>query len=101
MLDAAVSFLEKEVNLYLMRRTGTDVVKVQAGPLADDSGKWAVADNSIRLALVNVEEERVMRSQVPERVFRNGSQVVREPDLKLNLPLVSAVRHDTRYEQAL
>ena len=100
MVDSAVKFLAGEVNLYLKRRTASDLVKVVPGGLADDSGKWAVAEGSIGLALVNVEEERVLRAQVPDRVLVNGSQVVVQPELKLNLHLVFAARH-SNYEHAL
>lgn len=100
MIDSALKFLAEEVNLYLMRRTASGLIQVVPGGLVDDTGKWAVADGSIGLALVNVEEERIMRSQVPERVLLNGSQVVREPDLKLNLQVVFAVRH-SKYDHAL
>lgn len=100
MIDAAVSFLAGEVNLYLKRRTASDVVKVVPGGLVDDSGKWGVAEGSIGLALVNIEEERVLRSQTPARVLVNGSHVVQQPELKINLQLLFAVRH-SKYEHAL
>lgn len=100
MLDCAVKFLADEVNLYLKRRTASDVVKVVPGGLADEKGNWAVKPGCIGLALVNVEEERVLRAQVPERKYAHGSQVVLQPELKLNLQLVFAARHST-YEHAL
>ncbi len=100
MLDSAVKFLADEVNLYLKRQTASDLIKVVPKGLAADDGKWAVDEGSIGLALVNVEEERVMRAQVPERVFLNGNHVVLEPQLKLNLQLVFAARHST-YGHAL
>ena len=100
MLDSAVTFLADEVTLYLKRQTASDVVKVVPGGLADDAGKWAVAEGNIGLALVNVEEDRVMRDQVPERVFVNGSHVTLEPNLKLNLHLMFAARH-SKYQHAL
>ncbi len=90
MIDSAVKFLSDEVNLYLKRRSS--VVQVIPGSLTDDAGKWAVTEGAIGLSLVNVDEERTMRSQVPERVFRNGSHIVRPPELKLNLQVVFAVR---------
>jgi hypothetical protein len=100
MIDSAVKFLAREVTLYLMRQTASDLIKVVPGGLADDSGKWAVAESSIGLALVNVEEERMLRSPVPDRVFVNGNHVIVQPDLKVNLHLVFAVRHGA-YEHAL
>ena len=52
------------------------------------------------LALVNVEEERVLREQLPERVFLNGNHVLLEPHVKLNLHLIFAARH-SKYQHAL
>jgi len=92
MLDSTVKFLADEVNQYLQRRTASSVVQVVPGGLADDAGKWAVKEGAIGLALVNVEEERALRSQLPDRVFLNGSHIVRPPELKLNLHVVFAVR---------
>lgn len=100
MLDSAVTFLADEVNLYLRRQTASDVVKVVPGGLADDAGRWAVAEGNIGLALVNVEEDRVMRDQVRERVFLNGNHVTLEPNLKLNLHVMFAARHN-KYQHAL
>ena len=92
------------MNQYLIRRTSLDPnvegVHVLPGGIADDAGKWAVADRSVGLALVNVEEERVLRLQVPERHFINGNHVIQQPDVKLNLILVFAARH-SNYEHAL
>jgi hypothetical protein len=100
MVDSAVKFLASELTLYLKRRTASDLVKVVPGGLADDSGKWAVAEGSVGLALVNVEEERVLRAQVPDRFLVNGSHVVVQPELQLNLHLIFAARHNS-YEHAL
>lgn len=92
MLDAAVRFLADEVNSYLQRQTASSVVQVVPGGLVDDAGKWAIKEGSLGLALVNVEEERVLRSQVPDRILRNGSHIVQSPELKLNLQVVFAAR---------
>lgn len=100
MLDAAVRFLADEVTMYLKRQTASDLVKVAPGGLVDENGKWAVADGTVGLALVSVDEERVLRSQVPDRVYLNGSHVVVEPELKLNLQVVFASRHHS-YDHAL
>jgi hypothetical protein len=99
MLDSAVYFLATEVNAYL-KRMAVDVVEVVPGGLANDTGTWAVADNKIGLAVVNVEEERTLRTQAPERVLVNGNYVVRPADLKLNLIVVFAVRH-AKYDHTL
>ena len=100
MLDIALKFLGKEINSYLLGRTGSTFGAVEVGRLVDDTGKWAVPEDHVGAALVNVEEERTLRSQRPETVFTNGTQVVLEPALKLNLHVLFAA-HFQRYDHAL
>jgi hypothetical protein len=98
-LDSAVYFLANEVNAYL-KRLAVDVVSVVPGGLANDNGTWAIPDNTIGLAVVNVEEERTLRTQTPERILVNGNHVVLPAELKLNLNVVFAVRH-AKYDHTL
>jgi hypothetical protein len=100
MLDVALKFLAKELNSYLLSRTGSSFGEVEIGRLVDDTGKWAVKEDHLGAALVNVEEERTLRSQRPETVLVNGSQVVLEPPLKLNLHVIFAASFQ-RYDHAL
>lgn len=90
MLDIALKFLASELNTYLLTRTGTEFGAVQLGRVVDDAGKWAIKEDHLGLALVNVEEERTVKVQVPEPQLVNGRQVLREPVLKLNLYLLFA-----------
>jgi hypothetical protein len=92
MLDSAIKFIADEVNVDLKKRTGASIGTVEAGSIADDQGRWAVTEGQLRLALINVEEERVLRSQVPERILINGNHVVLQPDIKLNLVVMFAAR---------
>jgi hypothetical protein len=93
MLDVAVSFLADEFNAYLLRRTGSaSLGQVVPGGILDDKGALAIANGTVALCLVNVEEERVMREQVPARVMLNGREMVLQPELKLNLTLLFAAR---------
>lgn len=99
MVDSAVAFLALELNAYL-KRLAADVVQVVPGGIAQEDGKWAGDNNTIRLAVVNVEEERTLRSPVPERVLVNGVHVVMPAELKLNLQVVFAVKH-SMYDHTL
>jgi len=90
-IDSAIAFLAAEVNTYLKQRTGTALDVVEAGGITDDQGKWAFND-SLRLALAAVEEERTLREQLPERVLIDGNHVLLQPPLKLNLVVVFAAR---------
>lgn len=73
---------------------------MEIGRLVDDTGKWAVKEDHVGAALVNVEEERTLRSQRPKTVFANGRQMVLEPALKLNLHVLFAASFQ-RYDHAL
>lgn len=91
MLDSALAFLADEVNVYLKKNTDA-VLALEVGNIADHHGKWAFT--GMRIALVNVEEERVVRSQLPERVVVDGKQMVLQPDLKLNLVVLVAANNN-------
>lgn len=93
MLDVAVSFLADEFNSYLLRRTGSaSLGQVVAGGIVNDKGELAIASGSVALALVNIEEERVVREQVPARLLAGGRELLLQPELKLNLTLLFAAR---------
>jgi hypothetical protein len=92
MLDSALTFLASEINVHIKKRTGTAADMVEAGHLADEDGKWAVKEGQLRLALINVEEERTLRSQVPQWTYADGNHVLLQPDLKLNLVVMIAAR---------
>lgn len=100
MLDAALSFLVKELNGYLRARTGESFGEAQLSRPVDDTGRWVIPDNRIGVALVNVEEERILKAQLPETAYVDGRHVVLEPRLKLSLHVLFAAQF-TQYEQSL
>lgn len=100
MLDVAMKFLRDEVNASLVLRTGSDTVKVVLSKVADEAGKYPFAIDNIGCSIVNIEEERVLKSHLPDYTTINGLQVAAEPELKLNLHLLFAA-HFTHYDQAL
>jgi len=100
MLDVAVNFLAKELNAYLLARTGATFGSALLSRIANDAGKWAIPEDQIGVALVSVEEERALRSQLPQAVYADGRHVVLEPELKLNLHLLFAANFK-QYDQGL
>ena len=100
MLDVAATFLVKELNAYLVARTGGTFGNAQLSRIATDAGKWAIPEDQIGVALVSVEEERALRSQLPQSVYAEGRQVVLEPEIKLNLNLLFAANFK-QYDQGL
>ena len=57
-------------------------------------------EDQIGVTLVNVEEERALKSQLPQSVYADGRRVVLEPELKLNLQLLFAANFK-QYDQGL
>jgi hypothetical protein len=104
MLDVALNFLTAELNSYLVARgarTGTDEIgKVEVGRIVDDAGKWAIKDDHVGAALIHIEEERVLRGQLPETIVSNGKHIVLEPKLKLNLHVLFAAKFQ-KYDEGL
>ena len=100
MIESALSFIASEVNAHLLKRTGTELGAVEVGPLVDERGNWVVTLDSTRLTLFQIDEERTLREQMPERTLVGGREVVLPPPLKLNLVLLFAGRFQ-QYGQAL
>jgi hypothetical protein len=104
MLDVALNFLTTELNSYLVargaRKATDELGKVEVGRLVDDAGKWAIKDDHVGATLIHIEEERVMRAQLPETVLSAGKHVVLEPKLKLNLHVLFAAKFQ-KYDEGL
>ena len=100
MLDVALGFLVKSLNSYLVARTGGSFGDAQATKLVDDAGKWAVKEDHVGVSVISLEEERALKSHLPETVFVNGRQVLLEPELKINLHVVFAANFK-QYDHAL
>jgi hypothetical protein len=100
MLDAALDFLVKNVNAWLLLRTGTEFGKLEVNRIVDETGKWISTKERIAVAVINIEEDRILKSHLPEVTLVNGQHVVLQPELKLNLDLLFAANF-TLYDQAL
>ena len=100
MIDSALSFIADEANAHLLKRSGSGLGAVSLGPIADDRGLWTVPQDTVRLNLFQIDEERTTREQVPERTLIGGREVSLPPALRLNLVLLFAGRFQ-QYDQAL
>ena len=99
-IDTALNFIADEVNAHLRKRTGGELGAVEIGPLVDERGNWIVTLDTMRLTLFQIDEERTLREQMPERTLVGGREVLLPPPLKLNLVLLFAGRFQ-QYDQAL
>lgn len=100
MLDVALQFLTDELNSYLLARTGSDSVAVKLTRVVDEAGKYAVEEGSLGATIINIEEERAFRAQLPDYNFKNGQHEVLEPALKLNLHVLFSANLKL-YDQSL
>jgi hypothetical protein len=90
MLDVTLQFLRDQLNSYIIGRTGSTAVEVKMSRVVDDAGKYAIDEGNIGAAIINIEEERVLKAHLPEYSNLNGQQMVMEPELKLNLYVMFA-----------
>ncbi|MDI1478929.1 DUF4255 domain-containing protein [Polyangium sp. y55x31] len=100
MLDVALAFLVKNLNAQVALRTGSTFGGAELGRIVDEAGKCAIQVDHVGVAIVNVEEERVFRAQLPELTRENGKILKVEPPLRLNLYVMFAANFQ-RYDQAL
>jgi hypothetical protein len=100
MIDIALGFLTDELNGYVEARTGSTIAFAKLTRMIDDGAKYAFGPPGLGITLVNVEEERTFREQLPSHTLVNGQHVVREPALKLNLTLLIAANFQV-YTEAL
>lgn len=99
MIDVALKFLVAELNGFLAARTGA-AGSADLSRIVDDAGKTAIPIGSLGIALVNIDEERVLKSHLPSTVLIDGRHVLLQPELKLNLTIIIAA-HFVKYEDAL
>jgi len=100
LLDVAFRFLRDQVNSYLLTRMGTSTIQVSLSNVVDDAGRYSIPDDSLGLSLISIEEERVLKSQVPEHTQADGKHVFLPPMLRLNFFILFAA-HFKVYETAL
>ncbi|MBV9773848.1 MAG: DUF4255 domain-containing protein [Gemmatimonadetes bacterium] len=100
MLEIALEFLRHQLNDFVAARTGSVSVEVKLARVVDDAGKYAIPPDSLGISLINVEEERTLREQLPTHTYVDGRHLVQEPPLKLNLHVIVAANFQ-HYDEAL
>jgi len=100
MLDVVLNFFAGELNAYLKARTGIDADVVALSAIVDENGKYAIANDSVGVNIVNIEEECVHKQQLPQSTLRAGQNILLEPRLNLNLSVMFAANYK-HYDQGL
>ena len=104
MIDVALKFLLDELNAYVDARTNHLAVageeRVVINRIVDEGGHYAFGQERLCATVINIEEDRFFKSQIPDYTYTNGQHLVLEPDLKLTLTLLFAANY-TVYKEGL
>src|SRR5215207_4287414 len=103
MLDVAMTFLRDQLQAFIVARRGAlggapGVVNLTR--IVNDLGRFAFAIDSLGLTVINIEEERVFKEQLPSYVSIEGRQVAREPEVRINLHVLVAANFQL-YDEGL
>lgn len=103
MIDKALDILTKGIRDYLLRLPDLNITSqetVHLTNIVDADGTLALPGDCLGLSLVNVEEERVTKSQQAFAKDSSGRVAHINPELKLNLYILIAANF-TLYKTAL
>ncbi|MBI3135504.1 MAG: DUF4255 domain-containing protein [Bacteroidetes bacterium] len=106
MIHTALKFLVDEVNEFIALKASGDTTRVELNALVDQDGQIKIGIDKIGCSLVNIEEERIGKTQTPYAPAVNGNSVKRNPPVKLNLYILFAANPNvdttmTNYEEGL
>ncbi len=102
MLDLALEFIRDELNGFISARTGSDqeTVVLSRFPSDNNNNRYAFDEDKLGMTVINLEEERTVKSQLPTHAYVNGQHVVREPDIKINVHTLIGANYQ-QYDEAL
>ena len=104
MIDKALEVLAKGIQEYLVRLPDLNINSQETAKvthIVKADGSLEIPSDSIGLCLVNVEEERVIKSQYAVMPSDDGTRISHiNPDIKLNLFVLIAA-HFTTYQTGL
>lgn len=103
MIDKALIFVRNSLNTYLKNTTNSEEDKVVLSNILTQEGSADhLPDSTVVITLINVEEERVHKAQVPYVKESNGSFLKVNPEIKLNLHLLFTTNFTSKnYDQSL
>lgn len=91
MLEKPLQFIESSLNNYLRLRnrgTGNDTY-LELTDIVDEQGKFAVAQGTVGMSLINIEEERVNRAQTRDLIRgEDGALDYVNPEIRLQIHLL-------------
>lgn len=103
MIDKSLEALKRAVQNYLVSLPELNLTSGDAivlSPIVKADGSLAIPDNSLGLTLVNIEEERVVKSQNAVSIAGDGRVSIVNPEIKLNL-FILITANFTNYDTGL
>lgn len=106
MIKTALKFLVQDVNEFIGLKTAGDITRVQLIALVNQEGALYIPPDKVACTLINIEEERIAKSQMPYAPPLNGNATRLNPSVKLNLYIMFAANPKiemsvNNYEEAL
>jgi hypothetical protein len=88
MIHEALRFLVVQLNEYLFNKMGEANLVIRQRLVRGDGTEVNITSNRVVCQLVNVEEERIGKAQVPLAPPVNSGFPVRNPEIRLNLSVM-------------
>ena len=100
MIRETLSFLRDQINSYLKNKLEIPQNMVVLDNVISQSGELNATE--LGLSLINIEEEKIHKTQSPYKIAGNGTVNLVNPEIKLNLYLLFIANFGTgNYEDAL
>lgn len=100
MIENTLIFLRDQINSYLKLKLDIADDKIVIDNIITQGGNLNAAE--LCLSLINVEEEKIHKSQLPYKIANNGEVNLVNPEIKLNLHILLTANFGTNnYEEAL
>lgn len=100
MIENALIFLRNQINSYLKLRLGITNDMAVIDNIVSQNGVLNASE--LCLSLINVEEEKIHKSQSPYKIADNGTVNLVNPEIKLNLYVLFTANFGTNnYGEAL
>ncbi len=100
MIDKSLLFIRNELNGYLKLNTGSTDEKAALANIINQDGKTGIPDNTLGITLVNIEEERTNKAQIPSKIVKNDLATSINPEIRLNLYVLLTANFN-KYDEAL
>jgi hypothetical protein len=100
MIDSALAFLAAQLDAHLQARARTGPGRVVLARLVDDNGKWAISDDSVGVALVNVRMDQARKNAAPAAAPAAGGPASSPPSPNFDLSVLFAAQ-SRQYSAAL